>query len=380
MTEAPLIDSFTEIEDSRCARNTLYPIEEILLLAVCGAVSGADDFVALEEFGESKLGWLRGFLPYERGVPSHDTLGRVFGQIEPSAFERCFQAWTHRVQKETSGEVVALDGKTARGSGDRASGTEQLHLVEAWACGQELMLGQRRSEGGSNEIEAIPRLLEKLALEDCIVTIDAMGCQTDIAEAIIGAEADYVLRVKDNQKGLRADIERLFERRLARGIDPDHTDIDGGHGRVETRRCWTIDVEGRGLVDESRWPGLQSVALIGTERFVAEPQEEAGPVEGETETERRYLISSLGADGERLLEASREHWQIENGLHWVLDVAFREDHGQIRMENAAENFALLRRLAASTIKQDEQVDAGTQTKRMRAAWDDKYREHLLQEF
>lgn len=243
----------------------------------------------------------------------------MFGQIEPSAFERCFRAWTHRVQKETSGSgPVALDGKTARGSGDRASGTEQLHLVEAWACGQELMLGQRRSEGGSNEIEAIPRLLEKLALEGCIVTIDAMGCQTDIAEAIIGAEADYVLRVKDNQKGLRADIERLFERRLARGIDPDHTDIDGGHGRVETRRCWTIDVEGRGLVDESRWPGLQSVALIGTERFVAEPQEEAGPVEGETETERRYLISSLEADGERLLEASREHWQIENGLHWVL--------------------------------------------------------------
>jgi predicted transposase YbfD/YdcC len=189
-----------------------------------------------------------------------------------------------------------------------------------------------------------------------------------------------VLRVKDNQESLKADIEQLFERRLAHGIDPDHTDVDGGHGRVETRRCPAVDVEGQGLVDESRWRGLQSVALIETERFVAEPQEEAGPVEGETETERRYLISSLEADGERLLEASREHWQIENGLHWVLDVAFREDHSQVRMENAAENFALLRRLAASTIKQDEQVDAGTQTKRMRAAWDDEYREHLLQEF
>jgi hypothetical protein len=171
MIESPLIDSFAEIEDSRWARNTLYPIEEILLLAVCGAISGADDFVALKEFGESKLNWLRGFLPYERGIPSHDTIGRVFGQIKPSDFERCFRAWTRRVQKRTSGEVVAFDGKTVRGSEDRASGTEQLHLVEAWACGQDLTGGQRRSEGGSNEIETIPLLLEMLTLEGCIVTI-----------------------------------------------------------------------------------------------------------------------------------------------------------------------------------------------------------------
>jgi hypothetical protein len=202
VSEAVLIDRFAEIEDARCDRNTLYPVEEILLLAVCGAVSGADDFVALEEFGESKLDWLRGFLPYERGIPSHDTLGRVFGQIQPSDFERCFRAWTRRVQEKTDGEVVAIDGKTACGSGDRASGLEQLHLVEAWATEQELMLGQRRSENGSNEIQAVPRLLEMLALEGCIVTIDAMGCQTDIAEAIIGAEADYVLRFRENQEEL----------------------------------------------------------------------------------------------------------------------------------------------------------------------------------
>lgn len=166
-----------------------------MLLAICGAISGADDFVALEEFGESKLGWLRGLLPYdllpyERGIPSHDTLGRVFEQIEPSAFERCFRAWTHRVQEETDGEVVALDGKTARGRGDRASGIGQLHLVEAWACQQELMLSQRRSEGGANEIETIPPLLEMLTLEGCIVTIDAMGCQTDVAETIRENGAD----------------------------------------------------------------------------------------------------------------------------------------------------------------------------------------------
>ncbi|MCS4185020.1 ISAs1 family transposase [Salinibacter ruber] len=378
MTEAPLIDSFAEIEDPRHPRNTLYPIEEILLLAICGAISGADDFVSIAEFGEAKIGWLRGLLPFEHGVPSHDTLTRVFGQIEPSEFERCFRAWTRRVEEKTDGQVVAIDGKILRGSRDRASGEGPLHLVEAWACGQNLMLGQRRSEDGANEIETIPELLEMLTLEGCIVTTDAMGCQTNVAEAVTEAGADYVLRLKDNQSALRADVERLFERQLDFGFGPGHTDVDAGHGRVETRRCWAVDVAGKGLVDESRWPGLQSVALVETERFVAEPQAEAGPVEGETETEHRYLISSLKADAEKILEASRRHWQIENGLHWVLDVAFEEDHSQVRTQNAAENLALVRRLVASAVKQDDRVDAGTKNKRKRAGWDDDYREHLLQ--
>jgi len=377
MPEAPLIDSFSEIEDPRHPRNTLYPIEEILLLAICGAISGADDFVSIAEFGEAKLGWLRRLLPFEHGVPSHDTLTRVFGQIEPSEFERCFRAWTRRVEKKTDGQVVAVDGKTLRGSRDRASEEGPLHLVEAWATGQELLLGQRRSEGGTNEIATIPRLLEVLTLEGCIVTTDAMGCQTDVAETITEAGADYVLRLKDNQKSLRADVERLFKARLDIGVEPGYTDVDGGHGRVETRRCWAIDVAGKGLVDEGRWPGLRSVALVETERFIAEPHAEAGPAEGETETERRYLISSLEADAEKILEASRRHWQIENGLHWVLDVAFEEDHSQVRTQNAAENLALVRRLVASAVKQDNRVDAGTKNKRKRAGWDDNYREHLL---
>ena len=276
--------------------------------------------MSIAEFGEAKLGWLRGLLPFEHGVPSHDTLTRVFGQIEPSEFERCFRAWTRRVEEKTDGEVVAVDGKTLRGSRDRASGEGPLHLVEAWATGQELMLGQKRSEDGTNEIATIPELLKVLTLEGCIITTDAMGCQTSVAEAVVGAEADYVLRLKDNQEGLRADVERLFERRLDLDFDPDHTDVDGGHGRVETRRCWAIDVAGQDLVDEGRWPGPRSVALVETERFVSEPQAEDGLAEGEPETERRYLISSLKADAEKILEASRQHWQIENGLHWVLGV------------------------------------------------------------
>lgn len=348
------------------------------MLVICGAISGADDFVSIAEFGRAKLNWLRGLLPFERGIPSHDTLTRVFARLDPKAFERCFRAWTRRVQEKTEGEVVAIDGKTLRGSSDRAFESDALHLVEAWASSQELMLGQRRSEGGSNEIEAIPKLLEVLTLEGCIVTIDAMGCQTSIAEAIIDAGADYALRLKSNQAGLRSDVEQVFERLLGQGAQPGHASVDAGHGRVETRRCWAVSVEGRGLVDESRWPGLQSVALVEAERFVATPDEEAGPAEGKTKTERRYLISSLEADAEQLLKASRRHWRIENGLHWTLDVAFREDHSQVRTANAAENLALVRRLVVSTVKQDDQVSAGTQTKRMRAAWDDSYREHLLQ--
>lgn len=378
MSGASLIDSFAEIEDPRCSRNTLYPIEEVLTLAICGTISGANDFVSIAEFGEAKLGWLRGLLPFEHGVPSHDTLSRVFGLIDPQEFERCFRAWTCRVQEATEGEVVAIDGKTLCGSADRASGRAPLHLVEAWASEQELVLGQRRSEGGANEVETIPKLLERLTLEGCIVTVDAIGCQTAVAEAIIDAEADYVLRVKGNQEGLRAEVEQIFERYLERGVDPGHTRVEGDHGRIETRRCWAVGVEGRGLVDDTRWPGLKSVALVETERFVAEPQAEAGPVRGETETERRYLISSLEADADQMLRASRKHWTIENGLHWRLDVAFREDHSRVRTQNAAENLALVRRLVASTLKRNEQVDAGTQTKRMRAAWDDHYREQLLQ--
>ncbi|WP_103016155.1 ISAs1 family transposase [Salinibacter ruber] len=244
-----------------------------------------------------------------------------------------------------------------------------------------MALGQRRSEGGSNEIEAIPELLETLVLEGCIVTIDAMGRETGIAETICEAGADYVLRVKDNQEGLRADIERLFERRLERGFEADYTDVDSGHGRALARRCWAIEVGGRGLIDSDRWAEVGSVALIETERFEAEPdpdkEAENGSVSGETATEKRYVISSLPPDAEQLVRASRRHWRIENGLHWRLDVAFGEDDSQVRTGSGAENLGRVRRLALSMLKQGGSVDGGTKTKRLRAAWDTEYLEHLL---
>lgn len=377
--DAPLANSFEKLDDPRDGET--YPLGEIVVLVVCATLSGADTFVAVAEFGKSRLDWLRGLLPFEDGIPSHDTLSRVFRRIDPEQFEECFRTWTRKAYEQTDGEVIAIDGKTLCGSGDPATGKKPRHLVEAWACRQGLTLGQRRSEGGSNEIKAIPKLLEKLVLEGCIVTIDAMGCQTDIAEAICEAGADYVLRVKDNQEGLRADIERLFERRLERGFEADHTDVDSGHGRVETRRCWAIEVGGRGFIDSDRWAGVKSVALIETERFEAEPdpdkEAENGPVSGETATEKRYVISSLPPDAEQLLRASRRHWRIENGLHWRLDVAFGEDDSQVRTGSGAENLGRVRRLALSMLKQDESIDGGTETKRLRAAWDTEYLEHLL---
>ena len=228
--DAPLANSFEKLDDPRDGET--FPLGEIVVLVVCATLSGADTFVAVKEFGESRLDWLRSLLPFEDGIPSHDTLSRVFRRIDPEQFEECFRTWTREAYEQTDGEVVAIDGKTLCGSADVATGQKPRHLVEAWACRQGLTLGQRRSESGSNEIEAIPELLETLVLEGCIVTIDAMGCQTDIAETICEAGADYVLRVKDNQEGLRADIERLFERRLERGFEADYTDVDGGHGRV----------------------------------------------------------------------------------------------------------------------------------------------------
>lgn len=376
-----LVDSFAELEDPR--HGEIYPLEEIVVLAVCAVISGADTFVAIQQFGSSRLEWLRGLLPFEDGIPSHDTLSDVFGRIDPKQFETCFRRWIQGVSESLDGEVVAVDGKTLCGSADRAAGQGPLHLVGAWATEQGLTLGQRRSGGGSNEIEAIPELLEALVLEGCIVTIDAMGCQSAIAEAIREAGADYVLRVKDNQARLRAEIERLFDRCRERGLEANYTDVDGGHGRVETRRCWVMEVEGRGLIDSDRWPGVRSVALIETERFEAEPSPENGPgpengpVGGETATEKRYVISSLLPDAEQLLRATRQHWRIENQLHWSLDVAFSEDNSQVRSGHAAENLGRVRRLALSLLKQDDSIDGGIETKRLRAGWDTAYLEHLL---
>ena len=348
-----------------------------MTLTICAVICGADSFTAIEAFGQAKQRWLGQFLDLEHGIPSHDTIGRVFAGIDPEAFEECFLTWVEAACEATDGEVIAIDGKTLRRSYDRHAGKAALHMVSAWATANGLALGQVRTAEKSNEITAIPELLEVLSLSGCIVTIDAMGCQRAIAEAITDQGADYVLALKGNQGELRADTEALFDR--VRGREGNLEDefesaavstyksVTGGHGRVETRRCWALDVAEQGWVDLEGWSKLRTVCMVEQERFDGE----------ETTTQRRYYISSLAPEAEVLLRAVRSHWHIENKLHWVLDVAFREDESRIRTGHAAQNMAVVRRLALNLLKQEPTSSAGIKNRRLRAGWDEAYLRKVL---
>lgn len=359
---------FSAIEDPRLERTKLYRLDEIIVLAICAVICGADSFVAIEEFGKAKEDWLARFLKFENGIPSHDTIGRVLSLIDPVEFERCFLGWVRSACEATDGEVVAIDGKTLRRSYDRGSGKAALHMVSAWASERHMVLGQVKTEEKSNEITAIPELLQVLDLSGCIVSCDAMGCQRAIVEQVIDEGADYVLALKANQKQLYEDVKALFGRLESNGRAPErqHKSTDGDHGRVEVRQCEAVEVTGRRLED---WRGLKSICRVRSERYV----------EGETTIETRYFISSLPADAERLLEATRTHWHIENKLHWVLDVAFREDESRIREGHAPENMALIRRLALTLLKQETTSAVGIANKRLRAGWDEDYLLKVLQQ-
>lgn len=371
-TSSPaLTDYIADLDDPRRTKSTDYPLHEIIILTICAVICGADGFTSIASFGEAKKDWLGELLELENGIPSHDTIGRFFGLLDPEAFETCFLRWVQAACEHLDEEVVAIDGKTLRRSYDRESNQAALHMVSAWASENGLALGQVRTEEKSNEITAIPELLDALNVEGCIVTIDAMGCQKAITEAITDAGADYVLALKDNQGELRADTEAIFDRIRDRGGDPQHAhkSVTGGHDRVETRRCWAVDVEDRGLVDLEGWHELRTVCMVEYERFDGE----------ETTTERRYYVSNLDADAETLLEATRRHWHIENRMHWVLDVAFQEDQSRIRAGHAAQNMAAVRRLALSLLEQEDSLSVGTKNKRLRAGWDQDYLHKILQQ-
>lgn len=363
---------FADLEDPRYEGSTDYPLDEIIILTVCAVICGADGFTGIASYGEGKKDWLGQFLKLENGIPSHDTLGRFFGLLDPESFEECFLKWVEAACEHVDEEIVAIDGKTLRRSYDRESGKAALHMVSAWASENGLVLAQRKTADKSNEITAIPELLEVLDVAGCIVTIDAMGCQKDIAEAITDEGADYVLALKDNQGELRADTEAFFERFEESAFEAydEHTCAASGHDRVETRRCLAFEVEGKGVLDLEGWQGLRSVARVEYERYDVEKEV--------TTTERRYFVSSLKADAEQLLDATRRHWQIENKMHWTLDVAFREDQSRIRKGHAAQNMAVVRRLALNLLRQDEKLEVGIKNKRLRAGWDEEYLLHLLQ--
>ena len=355
---------FAELSDPRVERTREHLLEEILLMAIAAVLSGAGSWNEIEDYGKAKRAWFKGFLKLPGGIPSHDTFNRVISGLDPAEMERSFSDWVVSIAKLTAGEVVAIDGKALCGT--REAGKKTLvHMVSAWASANNLVLAQRKVDDKSNEITAIPGLLDALELSGTVVTIDAMGCQRSIAANIVDKKADYILAVKENQGHLLAEIKDSFQMLAA---DATAEEIDCGHGRVEQRRCSVIGDLSL-LEKASEWASLQGLVRIESERY--------HKVTGKTEREIRYYITSLKPDAGRLNRAIRQHWSIENRLHWALDVSFGEDLDRKRAGNAAQNFSLLNRIALNLLKQDKTCKLGIKGKRLKAGWDNEYLLHLL---
>jgi predicted transposase YbfD/YdcC len=358
---------FTGLEDPRETRRCDHQLVDILAVAVCAVIACAESWEDIELYGRSKQAWLKTFLALPNGIPSHDTFRRVFMLIDPDAFEACFTRWAQSLAGRVERGVVALDGKTVRRSGGRRHGHGPLHLVSAWASERGLVLGQRAVDGESNEITAIPELLDTLRLEGCIVTLDAMGCQEGIAERIRAKGADYLLVLKANHGRAFGAVREHFERTCfgrGSGGRPVFDAFDEGHGRLVRRRVFMSPAAG-GLEPLGGWPDLRAVLAVETIRGIT------GTYKVEAET--RYFLTSCGDDDPAVLaRAIRRHWSIENALHWVLDVTFREDDSRVRDRTAARNLALVRKIALNLVAADRGSRASLRGRRKKAAWNDDY--------
>ena len=370
VNSANIFNHFSAINDPRIDRTKEHSLINIIVIAICAVVCGADSFTEIEDFGNAAKDWLKTFLDLRNGIPSHDTFGRVFFLIDPEEFKQCFLSWIKEVSKITEGEIVSIDGKTLRRSYDKKSNKSAIHMISAWADANSLVLGQIKVDDKSNEITAIPKLLEILELKDCIVTIDAMGCQKKIAKKIINKGADYILALKGNQGKLFDETINFFNDAEAinfEGIKQEsYMTEENNHGRKEIRE-YRLVTDISWLNNKEEWEGLKSIGTVISKRIIADKET----------IERRYYISSLTSEVERFADATRKHWGIENKLHWVLDVQLREDDCRIRKGNGPENFAILRHVALNLLRQDKTTKRGIKGKRFKAAVDPKYRENIL---
>ena len=364
---------FENLTDPRIERTRAHNLLDIMTIALCATICGANSWTDVERFGLAKQHWFAKFLELSGGIPSHDTFGRVFAMLDTVEFDACLRNWLRSLHKSMKGQGIAIDGKTLRRSFDTATGRASLHSVSAWAVGLRLSLGQVAVDEKSNEITAVPKLLELLEIAGAVVTLDAMHCQTETAAAIQAKRADYVLNVKANQPKLFERLQQLFERYVNQDFKSPglrvHKTIERSHGRDERREYYVAPAP-KDLIESGQWAGLQSVVMVYRHREVA----------GKETDEVHYYISSLPPKVKRLAKAIRDHWGIENSLHWVLDVVFSEDDSRIRKGNGPETTAMLRRLALSILEQDTSLKSSIRGKRLQAGWNDDLLAKILTGF
>jgi len=361
---------FGNLRDPRAAHSIEHKLLDILIISISGTISGANDFTAIAEYGKSKEKWLKTFLELENGIPSADTFERIFARLNPLEFQKCFIGWMEAVHKTTDGELINIDGKTLRGAKEAGNSRSLIHMVSVWSARQHFVLGEKKVSEKSNEITAIPPLLEILAIRGCLVSIDAMGCQTEIAKTIIEQGADYVLALKGNQGNLHDDVSQLFTSARAQkfhNIEHQfHSTLEKGHGRIEKRSYWTMG-NTEFLIGAEKWTGLKSIGMVESERNV----------NGVVSIQQRYYILSIESDVHRFSQSVRSHWSIENQLHWILDVGFEEDASQCCRGYSAENLAVIRYVGLNLLSRDKKTKVGVKTKRLKAGWDDNYLKGIL---